>query len=403
MLKLLLLHNHYGSKRPSGENSAFLSEGGLLVRRGHQVRTYERSSDAILGAGRVGLVRGAVSTPWNVAAAWMVKHAVQEFEPDIVHAHNLFPLLSPSVLAGSAAGARVLTLHNYRLFCAAGIPMRNGRPCTECLQRRSAAGAVRYGCYRESRMASVPLAVSIELHRRRRTWHRDVDAFIALTEFQREKMVAAGLPRDRVWVKPNHCPGSPGVVPWHRRALGVVFVGRLGPEKGVQDLVSAWRIWGSEAPPLVLAGEGPLRPSLAEAVGGGLARVELLGQVPAQRAQALIGTSRLLVLPSRCFEGFPMVLAEALALGTPVVVSNLGPLPELVRCGAGALVSPGNPEALARTLRDLWADQDRLERMGAAARRAYEERYTEDAGYERLMEIYEQAMQVARWRRRRGR
>lgn len=401
-MRILLVHNYYGSSAPSGENQAFALERSMLESRGHKVRVHERFSDEIRARGILGAAQGAWATPWNPWAARAVRMQVSAFQPHLVHVHNSFPLISPAIFpAIGLAAARVLTLHNYRLFCSAGIPIRNGHVCTECLDNRSVAPALRYGCYRGSRAATLPLAASISLHRRRGTWERDVEAFIALTEFQRHMVTEAGLPEGRVHVKPNFFPGNPLPVRWEERRQRAVFVGRLSVEKGVGDLVSAWLAWGRVAPELVLVGDGPLRFELeAQAASSEFRRVIFTGNVDSHKAQRAIAEARLLILPSICFEGFPMVMREALAFGTPCAVSNIGPLPELVARGsAGITFHPGDPEDLLVKVRELWSDQARLQRMGKRAREEFEAHYTEDANYERLMQIYEEAIAVQRARR----
>jgi glycosyltransferase involved in cell wall biosynthesis len=249
-IKILLLHNFYRSASPSGENQVFEMERALLERRGHQVEVLTRHSDEIAGQGMRGAIKGAASTPWNPFSARELRKRIASFGPDVVHVHNTFSLLSPAVFPAARGTARVLTLHNYRLFCAAAIPMRDGRVCTDCLDQRSVLPALRFGCYRGSRVATVPMAASIALHRCRGTWNKDVEAFIALSEFQRHRFVDAGLPTERVHVKPNFYPGNPVMVPWRERADRVVFVGRLSAEKGVRTLLRAWAQWGERAPPL---------------------------------------------------------------------------------------------------------------------------------------------------------
>lgn len=401
-MRLLLVHNHYGSEAPSGENQVFALERAMLESHGHEVQVFERHSDEIRARGAEGMVQGALATPWNPFTAKEVRTIASRLRPHVVHVHNTFPLISPSVF--SAVGpdaARVLTLHNYRLFCASAILMREGRVCTECIDQRSVLPAIRHACYRDSRIATLPLAAGIALHRRRRTWHRDVEAFVALTRFQRRVMVDAGLPVGKVHVKPNFYPGRPTEVPWGERAERVVFVGRLGSEKGVDHLVSAWLAWGAAAPELVMVGDGPLRGRLeASAAASTATNIRFTGQVDAAEAQRLIAGSRLLVLPSVCFEGFPMVLREALAFGTPCAVSDMGPMPDIVAQGeAGAVFRASDPADLLRAVRELWADPARLERMGRRGRREFEAHYTESANYDALMAIYQEAIAVRQSRR----
>jgi len=394
-MRVLLVHNHYGSAAPSGENAVFHLERDLLERTGHEVQTYVRHSDDLRNGGWLGLLRGAAATPWNPWTTGAIRRAVEAFRPDVVHAHNTFPLISPAVFpAVGRRAARVLTLHNYRLFCPAALPVRDGRPCTECIDRRSVLPSLRYGCYRGSRAATAPLAAGVALARALGLWRRHVDAFIALTEFQRELMVAAGLPAERVFVKPNFYPGRPEVVAWAARRPCVVYVGRLSEEKGVRHLLEAWAAWGAEAPELRLVGDGPLRAALeAQARSGGLERAVFLGQLPAGEAEAEIARARLLVLPSIWFEGFPMVLREAFAFGTPAAVSDLGPLPGLVERGrAGLIFRPGDPTSLLHEVRAAWAEQAGLEARGAAARRAFDARYAEPENAAKLQEIYRSAI-----------
>ncbi len=267
-MKILLAHNFYGSASPSGENTVFHAEGDLLRQMGHEVLEFTRHSDTILGKGAAGTLEGALSTPWNPFSAQELKRVLRRERPDILHVHNFFPLLSPSIFYATSGSetATVMTLHNYRLFCAAGIPMRQGRPCTLCLERKSVLPALRFGCYRDSRSATTPMAAMIELHRILGTWKQHVDAFISLSGFQKDLMSGAGLPRNKMYVKPQFYPNPPGAMPWNQRADRVIFVGRLGEEKGVHCIIEAWRVWGKDAPPLEIIGDGPLRRTLVESV-----------------------------------------------------------------------------------------------------------------------------------------
>lgn len=390
-MKILLVHNHYGSAAPSGENIVFELERAMLERHGHEVACFERFSDSIRSQGAYGMIKGALVTPWNFSAARALRKKIAQFRPDVMHAHNTFPLLSPAVFSAAKGIARVLTLHNYRLFCAAGIPMRDGQICVDCLDRQSVMPALRNGCYRESRVATVPLATNIALQRSRGTWRNDVEAFIALTDFQKDTMIKAGLPMDLVQVKPNFYAGEPVVVPYDERPNRAVFVGRLSEEKGIQDLVSAWLIWGEEAPELRIVGDGPLLNSLVEQARKAK-NITFRGQVSSGEAQEEISKARILVLPSRWFEGFPMVLREAFAFATPSLVSHYGPLPKLVLQGQGIVFQGGDIVDLGQKLRRLWADMPALSKMSLAAKKEFDARYTEGINIRILTDIYKGAI-----------
>lgn len=390
-MRILLLHNHYGSEAPSGENRVFEMELEMLRRHGHEVEVVQRQSDAIREQGIKGLAIGAASTPWNISAAEEIKRKVESFRPNITHAHNTFPLLSPAVFSAAKGSARVLTLHNYRLLCAAGIPMREGRTCTECIDNRSVMPAMHHGCYRGSRLATLPLASKIFLHRKRGTWLRDVESFIALSEFQKELMSKGGLPIDRIEVKPNFYPNAPKRIAFDRRPRRIVFVGRLGEEKGVKDLVDAWRIWGADAPELRIIGDGPLREAL-KVDANDIRQITFTGQLGSRDAEAEIAQGRLLVVPSRWFEGFPMVLREAFAHGVATAVSDIGPLPDIVSKAMGAIFPAGSARSLASCLMGLWQNQELLKRMGEASKTSFDELYSEPKNYDMLLDIYDRAI-----------
>ncbi len=395
-MKVLLVHNFYSSAIPSGENAVFESEQRLLSEQGNKVKVLVRHSDAIRARGSLGAIQGALSTPYNPFAARAVRECVEAFRPDVVHVHNTFPLISPAIFhAIGKRAARVLTLHNYRLFCPAAIPMRDGKVCTDCLDKRSPLPSIIHGCYRSSLAATLPLAFSVGVHRALGTWMTQVDAFICLSDFQRELMIEAGLPREKVHVKPNFYPGNPAVVAWPERKPYVVFAGRLTAEKGVVNLLLAWQAWGAAAPELRLVGDGELRAEL-ERMAAGLP-IRFLGQVSADDAQQEIANARLQILPSECFEGFPMVVREAFAFGTPAAVSDLGPLPYIVEHGkSGIVFKPANPQSLLQEVRTAWVTPGLLERLGQGARLEFEEKYTEEANYATLMEIYREAIVVSR-------
>ncbi|MBF9045522.1 glycosyltransferase [Rhodobacterales bacterium LSUCC0031] len=362
----------------------------MLLRQGHQVETFEYHSDTLINKGFWGFLEGAALTPWNPFSAEKLKKTLDFFKPDIVHAHNTFPLISPSIFSAARDSARVLTLHNYRLLCPAAIPLRKGVTCTECIDKRSVMPSVRHGCYRSSRAATLPLAINVAFHRWRGTWSQDVEIFIALTDFQKEKFASAGLPRDKIAVKPNFFPGTPSIVKYSERPNRVVVVGRISTEKGIEDVVDAWRGWHF-APELRIIGDGPLRYELEKkAISNN--KISFLGSISNGEAVHEISQARLLLIPSRWFEGFPMVLREAFAFGTPVGVSNIGPLPDLVSGADGIIFDAANPTDLRRKVQDRWADINRMIKMSAASFSLFENFYTERINYQMLLEIYKKAI-----------
>ena len=400
-MNVLFVHNFYRFLAPSGENTAYLAELELLRQEGLGVMEFTRDSDGLTRLGPIGTIKGALSTPWNPFALRSLRRVLQREKPDIMHVHNTFPLLSPSIFhaARGLKTATVLTLHNYRNFCAAAIPMRNNMPCTACLDRRSVFPSLHYGCYRNSRLATIPLATMIALHRAIGTWGKAVDAFIVLTDFQREKLADAGLSPESLFVKPHFYSNPLVPLPWHEREQKIVFVGRLGLEKGVHILIDAWKLWGENAPPLEIIGDGPEREKLRGAVYGRKleSKIVFRGQVPFSKGQELLRKARLLVLPSVCFEGFAMVIREAFALGVPVAASRLGSIPYIISDGKnGVLFESDSASDLYRTVKGAWDHSHKLLIMGKTAHEEFKRKYTPEANYKMLVEIYQQAMEYRR-------
>ena len=395
-MRILLAHNEYSSKIPSGENIVFRLERDLLRTRGHDVIEFLRSNDEIVGRSFLGPLKAGACATWNPRTTHIVHSLAKDKAIDVMHVHNTFPLISPSIFYAlrETSVARVLTLHNYRLYCAAAIPMRNGKVCTECLDKHSSLPSIEHGCYRNSRLATAPLALSISIHRLLKTWQNQVDAFIALTEFQKKIMISAGLPEHKVHVKPNFYPTESETERWEDREPYIVFAGRLGEEKGVRTLIRAWQAWGSAGPELRIIGDGPLKQELQDMAKD--LPIRFYGYLPAPEVQAQIKKSHLQVLPSECYEGFPMTICEAFAGGTPSAVSDIGPLPSIVTHGKNGLIfKPFDPSSLLDTIRTAWETPGLLKSLGESAHIEFKEKYNKQASYTRTMEIYNIAMQVA--------
>ncbi|OGV25864.1 MAG: hypothetical protein A3F18_02810 [Legionellales bacterium RIFCSPHIGHO2_12_FULL_37_14] len=403
-MKILCVHHYYGSESPSGENKVFDLEVQLLRSHGHHVIEYTRHSDEIRKQGVRGALKGGASVPWNPFILRQVRKLIEKEQPEVMHVHNTFPLISPAIFYAvntTIPTATVLTLHNYRLFCAKALLMRYDQSCTSCLDSASVKPAIKYGCYRDSRLATLPLALSIALHRRLNTWKNKIDAFISLTEFQRGMMIRAGLAAETIYVKPHFYPDPPAPIEWDARENKAIFIGRLGSEKGVRLLLEAWQMWGSDALDLDIIGSGAEEDTLRKTVLAlGLHyKIKFLGQLSFQDTQNRLQQAKMLLLPSLSFEGFPMVIREAFALGVPVIASRLGAMTCLVNEKKnGFLFATGDVQALLHVLKQAWMDEGNLEKMGRAARNSFESQYTAEANYNRLMDIYSAASSVKRQR-----
>lgn len=381
-MNILLVHNFY--QQSGGEDVVFSAEAELLSAAGHRVHRYTVSNDEIGQLSTIGL---AARTIWNAQQASRLAALVKTHKIDIVHFHNTFPLLSPAVYGAvrSVGAATVQTLHNYRLLCANALLFREGHVCEQCLGRVPVP-AVQFRCYRGSLGASATVATMQVVHRALGTYRRQVDAFIALTDFARDKFVEGGLPKTRLYVKPNFLNTDPG--------LGsggggyALFIGRLTPEKGVRTLLNAWQELGSLLP-LKLLGEGPLASEVAQAAST-LGGVEWLGQRPKPEVLEVAKAAEVLIFPSEWYEGFPMTLVEALAVGLPVIASRVGSMQSLIAPGrTGFHFTPGDSRELAAQVHTFLAG-DRLA-MRQAARSEFLNHYSSVENLKNLMYIYGQA------------
>lgn len=361
----------------------FDAEAALLQGGGIEVHLHEANNADLNEMGGAQRLR---TTVYNASERDRLGQKIAEVRPNVVHFHNTFPLMSPAVFdATVAAGVpSVQTLHNFRLTCPNAFFLRDGRPCEDCLGKAIPWPGVRHACYRGSHAASAAVAAMLGFHRLRGTW-RKVDAFIALTEFSRSKMIEAGFDAARIHVKPNFLSPDPG------RGTGdggfALFVGRLSEEKGIVTLLKAWQEHHPGLP-LKIAGTGPLEDLVREANGNG---VEYLGALPKAEILVLMSQASLLVVPSIWYEGMPMVLVEAMAVGLPVVASDLGNLISLVDERSGRRFSPGESEALARTVKELQADSALLKRLSDGARGRFEEEFSAEKNLQRLLDIYNAA------------
>jgi glycosyltransferase involved in cell wall biosynthesis len=387
-LKIVAVHNRYQQR--GGEDEVFEAEAQLLSNRGCTVRVItEPASDP---KGLRQKIDVALNAIWSKRTYEQFREVLQEEKPDVVHVHNFFPGLSPSLYYAcrDAEVPVVQTIHNYRLICPAATFYRDGHVCEECMDHGPWRG-VRYGCYRDSRLATSALALMIQTHRSRHTWTEMVDCYVALTEFARQKMIAGGLPKEKVTVKPNFVLKDPG----RRTSRGeyALFVGRLADLKGIPTMLAAWQRL-PEIVPLVVAGDGPFRLEMeSEIARHGLTHILYRGRLSRQDTLEAMKNARFLVFPSEWYEGFPLTIVEAFACGLPVICSRLGSMQEIVADGlTGVHFNSGDADDLAAKIQWAWTHPDETDAMARAARREFETRYTAARNYQMLIEIYERVM-----------
>lgn len=378
-MKIAIVHARY--QQLGGEDLVVEAEAMMLKSYGHQVVTYIRSNDEIATMRKLDVAR---NTLWSGSASAEFSRLLGLEKPDIVHVHNTFPLLSPSVYwaASRACVPVVQTLHNFRLICPQAMLLREEKICEDCVGKLPWRGVMR-GCYRGSRTQTGVLAGMLAFHRTIGTYDRHIQRFIALNDFCRSKFVEAGIPLEKISIKPNFVDIAR---PAPARRDGFLFVGRLSTEKGISTLLDASRI----APDIdiQLAGVGPLHEQVCATPS-----VTTLGALTSEEVGLRMANACALVLPSIWYENFPRTLVEAFAHGLPVIASRIGAIAEIVEDGKnGLLFEPGNASALAERMRWAAAHPEEMRRMGECARRTYEERYTQGINHRQLTGIYEDVL-----------
>jgi glycosyltransferase involved in cell wall biosynthesis len=389
-LRILVVHNRY--QQPGGEDRVVEAESCLLATMGHDIEQWEENNDSI--ASPLSAVLTALQSVYSFEQARAMRQRLQHFQPDVVHIHNFFPRLSPSIHmeCHRAHVPVVQTLHNFRLLCPAAILHAAEGRCSGCAQRIVPWPAVVRGCYRQNRLASLAVANMLATHRLLGTWNRCVRRFIALSENARQTFVAAGLPAEKIMLKPNFVDPDPGMGTGDGNFA--LFVGRLVEEKGVATLLAAWQQLATPLP-LKIIGDGPLAASVVQAAAIH-PNIESLGMRDRSYVQQTMAHATILILPSTWDEAFPVVIAEAFAAGLPIVASRLGAMAELIEDGqTGRLFVPGDATQLARTIESVVARPRELQAMRLRARAQYEQKYTAAANYPQLLAIYKAARSSA--------
>jgi len=387
-MKVLIVHNEYA--RFSGEETVVVAQQEILEHHGDTVSFFRKGSDRLNDKvlGRAAAFFSGINNP---RSRRKIRAMLKRHRPDIVHVHNVFPWISPAILpeCGRAGVPVVMTVHNYRLVCPNGLHMPKGRYeiCEKC------CGGKEYWCVlqncEQSYAKSLGYALRNYVARRLGLFRKNVTLFACLTDFQRQRLMAEGYPADRLRVLPNMCPvrmevqeDSPGGGDY------VAYVGRISPEKGIEVLLSAAK--RLQDVPFRLAGSYDAMP---EVVDKGSSNVSFLGNLDTKRLAEFYRQSRLLVLSSRWFEGFPMAIVEAMAHGKAVVAPRIGGIPEIVDDGeTGLLFAPGDTEDLAAKVRYLWGNPDLCRQMGQAGREKALREYSAESYYERLIALYEEAV-----------
>lgn len=382
-MRILLLHNAYG--RFGGEQAVVEDIQALLESKGHEVQPFFRTS-ANIAETFPAKARAFASGIYSPSSRAAVRRLIAGARPRVANVHNVFPLISPSVLPELRAQGipSVMTVHNYRLVCPTGLHLYQGRVCEHC------CGGREYWCALQNCTGEVFKSVGYALRnyvaRRARFFLDNVTLYAALTAFSKGRLMAAGIPEERIVVIPNMVHPGEAPRPSHNGHV-VGCVGRVSPEKGIACLVTA----AGRCPEtrFQVAGDDSAQPDI---VSSAPANLSFLGHLDRQRLDAFYASVKILAFPSICFEGFPGVLLEAMVRGIPVVCSRIGGLPEIVEDGVtGLLFEPGNAEELADKIQFLCDRPSVCREFGERGREKVLREYSAERYYERLMAAFDKA------------
>ena len=379
MAGILITHNQYRSTSPSGENIAVERQRELLTSAGFAVQSWSKDSDELVSVAPFARMLAALRLAGSLTQRRAFTQrlvAARIAGASVVHLHNPWPLFTYDVaLAAHDAGLPLVqTLHNYRLFgtnnrLVKGGTIRRAQNVSEMFQIVNMAN-------NHGRLANVFYNHALNLWWRRGIPQTAVDRYVCLTAFQQRLAIAAGIPGQRTVVVPNflHHQGPIGNGPGNY----VLFVGRLDKTKGIDRLMRWWPLNG---PPLRIVGDGPLANIVV-----GHPNITYMGRQPFPMVQRLMSEARYVLLTSTWYEGFPLVILEAFAAGTPCMVPDLGGLPEIVSEGkTGAVYQSSNDQEAVDAACRLW---DIAPTMRASCRAEYEEKYTSERHLSSLRKIY---------------
>ena len=366
----------------NGEEHAVINTHELLTERGIQSRLMLEDSKSVDGPGAK--LIAALGGIYNPASYRRMRKAIRADRPDLVHAHNLLPLYSPSVLKAchDESVPVIATIHNFFLTCPVYTHFRGDQVCNSC--RESSELACTTNNCRDSHLESFAYALRTWSTRVFGLYLRYADSVIALTRFAQQGLIDYGFAEDQVSVLPNFSPLR-APTPNLSRSSYVAYAGRLNSAKGIDVLLEAARQLDL---PIKIAGGG-----MRNYAGTPMPNVEFLGVVDREQMLNFYRGARFVVVPSLWYEMCPLVILEAMSLGLPVIASRTGGLAELVDDGrTGFLFEPGDARELARKIRELWRDLDLCSQLGAAARRKFRETYSPEIHFDALNDLYKSVL-----------
>ena len=382
-MKILFIHNEYA--KLSGEEQSVINLTRLLTAHGHEVDLLKRSS-AEISDSLSGKIKSFFTGIHNPCAVKAVRQKIEAFKPDVVQVQNLYPLFSPSIIpAIKEMGVPVvMRCPNYRLFCPNGLCYDiNGELCEQCFNGHE------WNCYKKnclgSRVKSLGYTVRNIAARKTGRILDHVDTFIVQTEFQRQKFIRQGIPESKLAILPGIAPQmDPPPEQWPN-GNAVTYIGRVSAEKGIFDFLKA-----AEALPqipFVVAGSYDDFPNLPQTAPN---NVKWLGFLRGNELRQAYLDARIVVVPSRCYEGFPNVIVTAMMLQRPVLATDLGAASSIISHDVdGRLFPVHDIDALTNSIQALYDDEGTCRKLALAGQSSAAARFSAESVYQTLLTIYQ--------------
>lgn len=381
-MKILLVHNNYG--KYSGEEAVVDKMAAMLSAHGHEVMFYRRTTEGVRESAS-GKIAGFLSGIYSLSGVRGMREVLRRECPDVVNVHNLYPFISPAALfeCKKAGIPVVMTIHNFRLICPTGLFMRDGMPCETCLERGNEWSCVRYNC-EHSRLKSLGYTLRNVYARWTGAYRKNVDVFACITDFQRQKLIAAGYDAQKIRVIPNSMDAPES----YQSMIGgyVAYIGRLSYEKGYDLLVEVAR----RNPTIQFRFAGAKREQADIEIPE---NVRFMGYLQKGELADFIRQSRFVVMPSRCYEGFPMAILEAACYGKPTIGPAHGGFTEIIGRGEsaiGKLFDPNNLDDLERQIVSLWNSPEEIVRLGQMAFDKLQRKYSSEVIYNKWDDLFQE-------------
>ena len=379
-MKILIVHNNYG--KYSGEEAVVDKMATMLQSHKHTVCFYrlttEGARDKISDK-----IKGFTAGIYSHTGVKGIKKILRKEKPDIINVHNLYPFISPAALfeCKKAGIPVVMTVHNFRLICPTGLFMRNGKPCEQCLDRKNEWSCIKYNC-EHSIFKSIGYTLRNVYARWTKAYLRNVDMFACITEFQKKKLIEAGYDKNKITVIPNSIDAPCSYTPTSGEYIA--YIGRLSYEKGYDLLVEVAR----KHPEIKFCFAGAQREKNNTEIPK---NVEFKGYLQKKELSKFIQESRFIVIPSRCYEGFPMAILEAACHGKPAIAPNHGGFTEIIGQGEnaiGKLFEPSNTDDLDKQIAELWNNQTLTEELGEKAFKKLKKHYDSEVVYKQWETLF---------------